>query len=100
MNILQIFPRIRCPQILQYTTFYFTTFTLQQKKMLELFETWIFYFPADVYVFKFLSILSSTNPLLSMRKKPTLKLLHVGSLIFDKFSQQADVFDFLNVLPR
>lgn len=65
--------------------------------MLEQFETGIFYFPEDVRVFKFLSILSSTNPLFSMRKKP---ILHVGSLIFDKFSQQADVFDFLNVLPR
>lgn len=36
--------------------------------MLEQFETGIFYFPEDVHVFKFLSILSSTNPLLSMRK--------------------------------
>lgn len=63
--------------------------------MLEQFDTGIFYFPEDVHVSKFLSILSSTNPLLLMRKKPILKLLHVGSLIFDKFSQQADVFDFL-----
>lgn len=67
--------------------------------MLEQFDTGIFYVPEDVHVSKFVSILSATNPLLSMRKKPILKLLHVRSLIFDKFSQQADVFDFLNVLP-